>query len=85
MVASSDGKLESGTVQDVVGSHGIELHISTQRGSTTAWGRSKSEHAGPKRGKGFWGRKAVAKATSRRARRRDDRAVVDAGRREGAR
>jgi non-ribosomal peptide synthetase component E (peptide arylation enzyme) len=50
-----------------------------------AWGRSRSEHAGPKRGKGFWGRKAVAKAISRRARRRDDRALVDAGRREGTR
>ncbi|MBE0418315.1 MAG: hypothetical protein IBX63_11175 [Coriobacteriia bacterium] len=37
-----------------------------------AWGRIKSEHTGAKRGKGYWGRKAMAKQASRRARRRED-------------
>jgi len=41
-----------------------------------AWGRVKSEHAGAKRGKGYWGRKAMAKQVSRRARRRDDRVAT---------
>lgn len=41
-----------------------------------AWGRAKSEHAGAKHGRGFWGRKALAKQASRRARRREDRAVA---------
>ncbi len=42
-----------------------------------AWGRTKTEHCGPKRGKGHWGRKAVAKAVSRRFRRREDRLACD--------
>jgi hypothetical protein len=45
-----------------------------------AWGRVKTEHAGPKRGKGYWGRKAVAKQVSRRSRRRDDRSVCESER-----
>jgi hypothetical protein len=42
-----------------------------------AWGRTKTEHSGPKRGKGHWGRKAAAKAASKRYRRREDRAACD--------
>jgi hypothetical protein len=42
-----------------------------------AWGRTKTEHSGPKRGKGHWGRKAMAKAVSRRFRRREDRLACD--------
>jgi hypothetical protein len=42
-----------------------------------AWGRTKTEHCGPKKGKGHWGRKAVAKATSKRSRRREDRDATD--------
>jgi hypothetical protein len=42
-----------------------------------AWGRTKTEHCGPKRGKGYWGRKAVAKAVSKRFRRREDRIACD--------
>ncbi|MDZ4178010.1 MAG: hypothetical protein U1E29_02065 [Coriobacteriia bacterium] len=38
-----------------------------------AWGRIKADHCGPKRGKGYWGKKAVAKHAGNRARRRDDR------------
>lgn len=34
-----------------------------------AWGRTKTEHSGPKRGKGYWGRKAEAKQASKLARR----------------
>jgi hypothetical protein len=45
-----------------------------------AWGRIKTEHSGPKRGKGFWGKKAVAKAAGKRARRREDRVASDATR-----
>lgn len=41
-----------------------------------AWGRVKSEHAGAKHGKGYWGRKADAKQASRRARRSGDRGVA---------
>jgi hypothetical protein len=37
-----------------------------------AWGRTKTEHSGPKRGKGQWGRKAAAKEVSKRSRRRED-------------
>lgn len=33
----------------------------------------KTEHAGAKRGKGFWGRKAEAKKLSRKARRAADK------------
>jgi hypothetical protein len=40
-----------------------------------AWGTPKTEHSGPKRGKGFWGRKAEAKQVSRRARRAQDRRI----------
>ena len=43
-----------------------------------AWGRIKAEHAGPKRGKGYWGRKADAKQASKRSRRRDDRVATNA-------
>lgn len=43
-----------------------------------AWGRVKAEHAGPKRGMGYWGRKADAKQASKRSRRREDHlAAVD--------
>ncbi len=38
-----------------------------------AWGRVKADHSGPKRGNGYWGKKAVAKQAGKRARRRDDR------------
>jgi hypothetical protein len=38
-----------------------------------AWGRVKADHCGPKRGKGYWGKKAIAKQAGNRARRRDDR------------
>ena len=38
-----------------------------------AWGRIKADHCGPKRGSGYWGKKAVAKQAGNRARRRDDR------------
>ena len=38
-----------------------------------AWGRIKADHCGPKRGKGYWGKRAVAKQAGNRARRRDDR------------
>ncbi len=34
-----------------------------------AWGRIKANHCGPKRGKGYHGRKAVAKQAGNRARR----------------
>jgi len=37
-----------------------------------AWGRIRTEHCGAKRGKGYWGRKAEAKAASKRARRCGD-------------
>ncbi len=37
-----------------------------------AWGRVKSEHGGPKRGKGYWGKKVDAKQASKRSRRRED-------------
>jgi hypothetical protein len=37
-----------------------------------AWGRIKADHCGPKRGKGYWGKKAVAKQAGNRARIRDD-------------
>jgi hypothetical protein len=43
-----------------------------------AWGRVKTEHSGPKWGKGFWGRKAEAKQVSKRARRREDRSACNA-------
>jgi len=42
-----------------------------------AWGRTKTNHCGPKRGKGHWGRKAEAKAASKRSRRREDRPFSD--------
>jgi hypothetical protein len=42
-----------------------------------AWGRTKTQHSGPKRGKGHWGRKAMAKAVSKRFRRREDRLACD--------
>jgi hypothetical protein len=42
-----------------------------------AWGRTKTEHSGPKRSKGHWGRKAMAKAVSKRFRRREDRLACD--------
>ena len=44
-----------------------------------AWGRVKTEHAGAKRGKGYWGHKADAKQASKRSRRRDDHAVAANG------
>lgn len=43
-----------------------------------AWGRVKTEHAGPKRGKGYWGRKAAAKRASNCGRRREDRRTTEA-------
>jgi len=43
-----------------------------------AWGRVKTEHAGPKRGKGYWGRKAAAKRASNCGRRREDRKTAGA-------
>jgi len=42
-----------------------------------AWDRTKTNHRGPKRGKGHWGRKAEAKAASKRSRRREDRLFSD--------
>lgn len=42
-----------------------------------AWGRTKTEHSGPKRGMGHLGRKAVAKATSKRWRRLEDRLACE--------
>ena len=42
-----------------------------------AWGRTKTNHSGPKRGKGHWGRKAEAKAASKRSRRREDKLFSD--------
>jgi hypothetical protein len=45
-----------------------------------AWGRTKTEHTGPKRGKGYWGRKAEAKQASRVARRGEDRRIAAADR-----
>jgi non-ribosomal peptide synthetase component E (peptide arylation enzyme) len=48
-----------------------------------AWGRIKSEHAGAKRGKGYWGRKTAAKVASRRARRREARTAVIEGLEQG--
>jgi len=44
-----------------------------------AWGRCKTEHSGPKRGRGYWGRKAEAKEASKRSRRREDRNVSKLG------
>jgi hypothetical protein len=38
-----------------------------------AWGSTRTKHAGPKRGRGHWGRKAAAKAASKRCRRREDK------------
>ncbi|MHB1342087.1 MAG: hypothetical protein ACYC77_09745 [Coriobacteriia bacterium] len=35
-------------------------------------GRIKADHCGPKRGKGYWGKKAAAKQAGNRTRRRDD-------------
>jgi hypothetical protein len=49
-----------------------------------AWGRTKTEHAGPKRGRGYWGRKAEAKQAGKRARRRADREVARAAGQEDA-
>lgn len=43
-----------------------------------AWGRIKTEHSGPKRGRGYHGRKAEAKAASKRVRRRNDRIATRA-------
>ncbi|MDZ4170255.1 MAG: hypothetical protein U1E26_11475 [Coriobacteriia bacterium] len=43
-----------------------------------AWGRTKTEHSGPKRGKGYWGRKAEAKKASNLTRRREDHEAADA-------
>lgn len=40
----------------------------------------KTEHAGAKNGGGFWGRRVEAKAVSRKARRRNDKAAVFEGR-----
>jgi len=44
-----------------------------------AWGRTKTEHSGPKKGKGYWGRKAEAKQASKQARREEDRRISHAG------
>jgi hypothetical protein len=49
-----------------------------------AWGRVKSEHGGPKRGKGYWGRKADAKQASERSRRREARLSACSDRAEGS-
>jgi hypothetical protein len=49
-----------------------------------AWGRTKTEHTGPKRGKGYWGRKAEAKQASRVARRGEDRRIAAAGHQDTA-
>jgi len=43
-----------------------------------AWGRIKTEHAGPKRGKGYWGKKADAKQASKRSRRCEDHIATHA-------
>jgi hypothetical protein len=40
-----------------------------------AWGKTSTKHAGAKRGRGHWGRKAEAKAASKRCRRREDKAA----------
>jgi hypothetical protein len=51
-----------------------------------AWGRRiKAEHSGPKRGRGYWGRKAEAKQASKRARRRQDRREAQSIERSDAR
>lgn len=44
-----------------------------------AWGKPKTEHSGPKRSKGYWGRKAEAKQASRLARRDEDRRISATG------
>lgn len=49
-----------------------------------AWGQVKSEHGGPKRGKGYWGRKADAKQASKRSRRREARLLGCSDATEGA-
>ena len=49
-----------------------------------AWGRTKTEHSGPKRGKGYWGHKAEAKQASKLARRDDDRRISAAGQEDAA-
>ena len=39
----------------------------------------KTEHAGPKKGKGYWGRKKEAKQVSNKKRRQRDREAVREG------
>lgn len=43
---------------------------------TMAWGRIRTRHAGAKRGRGHWGRKAEAKAAAKRCRLREDKAAA---------
>jgi hypothetical protein len=49
-----------------------------------AWGRTKTEHSGPKRGKGYWGHKAEAKRASKLARREEGRRISAAGHEDAA-
>jgi len=44
-----------------------------------AWGRTKTDRSGPKRGKGHWGHKADAKQAAKRSRRREDHESWDHG------
>ncbi|MDT8375772.1 MAG: hypothetical protein RQ867_03425 [Mariprofundaceae bacterium] len=37
----------------------------------------KTEHSGPKKGKGFWGKKADAKKQSDRVRRQSGKSLID--------
>ena len=39
-------------------------------------GHIKTEHAGPKNGGGYWGRRAEAKAVSKRRRRANDKRAI---------
>ena len=52
---------------------------SPTRRTTMAHNATRTEHAGPKRGRGaYWGRKKDAKRQSKKARRRNDRAEARA-------
>lgn len=44
--------------------------------------RLRTEHAGAKRGRGYWGPKAIAKEFTRKLRRRRDRQLIEKGLRE---
>jgi hypothetical protein len=54
------------------------VHTETQQEVTVAYEVKKTEHAGAKNGGGYWGTRADAKKGSKKARRANDKAAVNA-------